>query len=289
LAAALVVLSASVAHADGKPGAFAGAKAKGEVKAGAGRLGGAAKLGFQDGKLKLGSGLGAALGVGAGGKAQVEVDVSQLGKLDAGGVVRAWGENVGKAVGAVVSGLRRAGGKAASALDRLGPALNRAFDAIGKRLGAPIRNLVATHVVTALQRATQARAQDARAIFGGIRKAIDSALEAVRRAVQSAKRGKETVVRVTTPGHKFVEEIQLRGPLTQSRKWIAGNVAQAKPGKRTRFDITIVEIAKDGPQAKTYNYGKCFLSRYVFPVLSADGTGNLYEEVSIKTETLCLQ
>jgi hypothetical protein len=94
---------------------------------------------------------------------------------------------------------------------------------------------------------------------------------------------------VTTPGHKFVEEVQLRGPLTTSRKWIAENINNTVAGKYTRFELTLIEIGKDGTDVKRYNYGKCFLCRYVFPVLSADGTGNLYEEVSIKPETLTLQ
>lgn len=94
---------------------------------------------------------------------------------------------------------------------------------------------------------------------------------------------------VATPGHKFVDEVQLRGPMTKSRKWIGTNIKQTKEGTFTRFDLTIVEIMKDGADGKRFNYTKCFLTRYVYPVLSADGTGNLYEEVSLKPERLAMQ
>ena len=50
--------------------------------------------------------------------------------------------------------------------------------------------------------------------------------------------------------------------------------------------MTIKEILKDGSAGKTYIYTKCFLTRYVYPCLNADGTGNLYEEVSIKPERM---
>ncbi|MBI4197838.1 MAG: phage tail protein [Chloroflexi bacterium] len=94
---------------------------------------------------------------------------------------------------------------------------------------------------------------------------------------------------ISTPGHKFVEEIQLRGPMTSGRKWIAQNINDTVRGTFTRFDLTIVEIQKDGSDGKRFTYEKCFITRYVYPELSADGTGNLYEEVSIKPERLTLQ
>ena len=84
---------------------------------------------------------------------------------------------------------------------------------------------------------------------------------------------------VTTPGHLFVDEITLRGPISGPRRWIIDNLARGRSG---RFDMTIVEIARDGSDARRFTYLECFLTRYVFPALSASGTGNLYEEVSIK-------
>jgi hypothetical protein len=88
------------AIAEGEVGASAVAKAEGEVAVGFGPFkvkgtgyvsaGAEAKasgvIGFEDGKLKIGGGVGAALGVGAGANVQVEVDVGQIAKttVDAG-------------------------------------------------------------------------------------------------------------------------------------------------------------------------------------------------------------
>jgi len=90
----------------------------------------------------------------------------------------------------------------------------------------------------------------------------------------------------TTPGHKYIDEIVLRGPMTAGRKalctWINETV-KGKPWKRT---LTVKEILKDGSAGKTFIYHDCFPTRYVFPKLAADGTGNLYEEVTIKPTRL---
>jgi hypothetical protein len=86
----------------------------------------------------------------------------------------------------------------------------------------------------------------------------------------------------TTPGHKYVDTITLRGPLTSGRKalceWINATV-KGEPWKRT---LVVKEILKDGSDGKTFTYLDCFPTRYVFPAFSASGTGNLYEEVCIK-------
>lgn len=91
---------------------------------------------------------------------------------------------------------------------------------------------------------------------------------------------------IATPGHKFVGEVRLRGPMTKSRRWIGKNINDTVRGIFNRFDLTVVEIMKDGSDGKRFNYEKTFFIRYVFPVLSADGTGNLYEEVIFKPERL---
>lgn len=87
---------------------------------------------------------------------------------------------------------------------------------------------------------------------------------------------------MTTPGHKYVDTLTLRGPLTSGRKalcdWITATV-NGQPWKRT---VTLKEILKDGSDGKTFTYLDCFPTRYVFPAFSASGTGNLYEEVQIK-------
>ncbi|MDC0707198.1 hypothetical protein POL68_01830 [Stigmatella sp. ncwal1] len=83
------------AIAEGTVGASAVAKIEGEVKASAGPFsvtasgyasaGAEAKasgtIGFEDGKLKIGGSAGAALGLGAGGAVNVEIDVAQIGEM----------------------------------------------------------------------------------------------------------------------------------------------------------------------------------------------------------------
>lgn len=86
----------------------------------------------------------------------------------------------------------------------------------------------------------------------------------------------------TTPGHKYVDSLTLRGPLTSGRKalceWISATVNREKPQRQ----VTVKEILKDGGAGKTFIYMDAFPTRYTFPKFSAFGTGNLYEEISIK-------
>lgn len=85
-----------------------------------------------------------------------------------------------------------------------------------------------------------------------------------------------------TPGYKYVEELVFRGSISEPRRWISENLNSAARGKQGRFDLTIVEILRDGSDGRRFTYQDCFVTRYVFPSLSAGGTGNLYEEVAIK-------
>lgn len=78
-------------------------------------------------------------------------------------------------------------------------------------------------------------------------------------------------------------EITLRGPMTAERSvlldWIRDTM-ERDDWKRT---VTITEILDTvPPEGKKFTYHDCFPTRYVFPALSAAGTGNLYEEVDIK-------
>ena len=86
----------------------------------------------------------------------------------------------------------------------------------------------------------------------------------------------------TTPGHKYVDTLVLRGPLTAGRKALCDWITQTLQGEDSRRTVTVKEILKDGNDGKTFVYHDCFPTRYVFPAFSAAGTGNLYEEVSIK-------
>jgi phage tail-like protein len=88
--------------------------------------------------------------------------------------------------------------------------------------------------------------------------------------------------RVSTPGHKYVGTLALRGPLTDGRgglcQWINESV-KGQPWKRT---LTITENLPGKREGKPFTYLDCYPVRYVFPTFNADGTGNLYEEVHIK-------
>jgi hypothetical protein len=92
----------------------------------------------------------------------------------------------------------------------------------------------------------------------------------------------------TTPGHKYVDSLTLRGPLTPGRAamkdWINATVKGEKPFRQ----VTIKEILKDGTDGKTFTYEDCFPTRMVFPAFSASGTGNLYEEFTVKPVRLTL-
>ncbi len=92
--------------------------------------------------------------------------------------------------------------------------------------------------------------------------------------------------KVSSPGHKSISEITLRGAMTDGRqnlcKWINDSV-NGKPWKQM---LTITEMlsvdgsVKDGKQ---YTYHECFPIRYVFPRMSVTNTtGNTMEEVSVK-------
>lgn len=86
----------------------------------------------------------------------------------------------------------------------------------------------------------------------------------------------------TTPGHKYVDTVTLRGPMTPGRKALCQWITETVQGKPWKRQVVITEINHDGSDGKVYTYEDCFPTRYVFPALSASGTGNLYEEITIK-------
>jgi hypothetical protein len=86
----------------------------------------------------------------------------------------------------------------------------------------------------------------------------------------------------TTPGHKFVDAVNLRGPLTSGRKALCEWITATLKGQPWKRNLVVKEILKDGTDGKTFTYLDCFPIRYVFPHFSASGTGNLYEEVEVK-------
>jgi hypothetical protein len=94
---------------------------------------------------------------------------------------------------------------------------------------------------------------------------------------------------MTTPGHKYIDTLTLRGALTPGRKAMCTWINETVDGKEPRRNVTVKEILKDGTPGKTFVYGNCFPTRYVFPAFSSSGTGNLYEEFSVKPITMTIQ
>ncbi len=93
-------------------------------------------------------------------------------------------------------------------------------------------------------------------------------------------------LRTSSPGHKTVNEITLRGAMTDGRQNLCGWLNDAVNGKFTRQTLAIREMlsvdgsVKDGKQ---YVYYGCFPTRYVFPRMSVTNTtGNTMEEVTVK-------
>ncbi len=93
------------------------------------------------------------------------------------------------------------------------------------------------------------------------------------------------------PGHKSVEEITLRGAMTDRRaalcQWIDESQTAPRPTRRT---VTITEILID-PQSQAMTPGRvatyfdCLITGYVFPSLAATNVqGNVQEEVRIKPQ-----
>jgi len=92
----------------------------------------------------------------------------------------------------------------------------------------------------------------------------------------------------TTPGQKYIDTLTLRGPLTSGRKSLSAWITNTVRGKEWKRTVTIKEAYNSGSRGKiyrhmrVYRYVDSFPVRYVFPKFSASGTGNLYEEISIK-------
>jgi phage tail-like protein len=85
-----------------------------------------------------------------------------------------------------------------------------------------------------------------------------------------------------TPGHKSVTELILDGTMTASRKVLCDWVNTTVQGEPWKQNVTITEIGKAKDAGKVYTYTECFPTRYVFPNLSASGTGNLKESIVMK-------
>lgn len=127
-------------------------------------------------------------------------------------------------------------------------------------------------------------------IVGATGKEVDTAWESVSGGELVIESSNTTVgsdkFQTTSPGHKTVGEITLRGAMTDKRAalctWINETV-QGKPWKRT---VSITPTGIDGPPGPTYIFLDCVLTAYAPPRLRAAvpndpsaGRARLIEEV----------
>ncbi|MHC4391467.1 MAG: hypothetical protein ACYS22_09120 [Planctomycetota bacterium] len=136
---------------EGEAGASAVAKLEGEVKGTAGPFSVAASgyvsagaeakasgvIGYDDGKLKIGGSLGAALGIGAGGKVQVEVDLKMIKDMGVGLTKEAYAavkDELAEAASDVADFASDVGDAVGDAVDAVGDAAGDAVDAVGDTL-----------------------------------------------------------------------------------------------------------------------------------------------------------
>lgn len=86
----------------------------------------------------------------------------------------------------------------------------------------------------------------------------------------------------TAPGHKSIEEITLRGAMTDGRNALCDWINETLAGKDSRRTVTITEIPKDGSAGRKFIYHECFPVGYTFPRLDAGSSEPAMEEVRIK-------
>jgi len=121
-------------------------------------------------------------------------------------------------------------------------------------------------------------------------KDVDTAWEAVSGGELIIELTETTIgsdkFQTTSPGHKSVGEITLRGAMTDKRAALCQWINDTVNGKQWFRDLTITELLsldgaiKDG---KAYEYKDVFPVGYVFPRMSVTNvTGNVMEEVRLK-------
>ncbi len=92
--------------------------------------------------------------------------------------------------------------------------------------------------------------------------------------------------KTSSPGHKSVGEITLRGAMTDGRKALCEWINRTVQGRDWKRNLTITEIINgaDGQRpARRYTYFDCFPTRYVFPRLSlTDSSEPVPEEVTFQ-------
>lgn len=77
-------------------------------------------------------------------------------------------------------------------------------------------------------------------------------------------------------------ELSADGERKALMDWVNSATQAMWEKERGRRTIAITEITRDGSAGRTFTYQDAFPVRLSFPRLSADGTGNLYEEISLR-------
>jgi phage tail-like protein len=94
-------------------------------------------------------------------------------------------------------------------------------------------------------------------------------------------------------GQKATEGIIARcGALTlhgQDQQALFDWINETLSGRESRRTVKLTEELSSRAEGRSFTYRDAFPVRYVFPQFSASGTGNLYEEISIKPIRLELQ
>lgn len=131
-------------------------------------------------------------------------------------------------------------------------------------------------------------------ISGSSGKEVDTAWESVSGGDMVIELTETTIgsdkSKTSSPGHKTVGEITLRGAMTDGRKNLCAWINDTVNGRPWKRDLRVTQMlsvdggVKDGKQ---YIYSDCFPIRYVFPRMSVSNTtGNTLEEVTIKVVRL---
>ncbi len=89
----------------------------------------------------------------------------------------------------------------------------------------------------------------------------------------------------TTPGHKYVDTVTLRGNLSAGRKAMLEWINATVEGKNQRRNVVIVELTKKGT-GKSYVYEDCLLTGLEFPSLSEGSADVLTETATFKPTRL---
>lgn len=91
--------------------------------------------------------------------------------------------------------------------------------------------------------------------------------------------------RINSPGHKAIDTITLRGPVTSGRQAMCNWLNETLDNPETRSTVSITEIVRDGRRLKDgrqTSYIDCFPVRYKFPRLSVYETnGDAREEIEV--------